>query len=135
MEKNKEGMQDKFVNMGKWFGSLVEKYYTGDTDEKNEISTKAVTYFASEENYLQLYFSVIPGLMSLEKSRETILTLRELKETVPRKAAIESAKTKAKIIRDAIDAFLSVPEEELDPIVKKLSLYINLFTDMYIKQQ
>lgn len=133
--KKEEGMQDKFVNMGKWLSSLVNLYMPDNGDESKEVTIeKLSTYFTTEQNYLDVYFSAIPGLVSTEKPREVIMNLRGLKEKETRKEAIKTMTHKARITRTLLDTFLAIPEEELDQIVHKFSLYINLFTDMYIQK-
>ena len=127
-------MQDKFVNLGNWLSSLVDKYLS-DAEGKEEAKSTLSTYFQSEENYLNVYFSLIPGMVSVEKPRQVVTKLRSLKEQEPRREAIVAAIQKAKFLKVVIDTFLAVPENELDDIVRKFSLYINLFTDMYMAQK
>lgn len=129
--KAEEGMQQKFQNFGVWLVSLVQKHFP--EDQQAEITEKITTYFSTEQNYLDVYFSAIPGLVSMEKPKSVILKLRKLKEDAPRKEAIDAILFKARIAKLIIDSLLATPENELDMIVKKFSLYVNLFTDMYLQ--
>ncbi len=130
--KSADTMQDKFVNFGKWISSLFEKYGQ-HTEDTAEVQNLIANYFNTEENYLSVYFSMIPGLMSQERSRNAISNIRKLKEPEPRKEALAEARKKAIFAKAVIDTFLSIPEDELDLITKRFSLYVNLFTDMYTK--
>ena len=135
MNKTDNGMQQKFMNMGLWVSSLIDRY-AGQLPEELREETKSTvaTYFEKEENYLNIQFSMLPGLLQLENSKKCIENLRSLKNKEQRETAIKAAKEKAVLAKCAIDAFLQIPEDELDAIIQKFSLYINLFTDMYIKK-
>lgn len=134
INKQEEGMQDKFVNLGNWLLSLVDKYLD-ESPSKAEATIALANYFQSEENYLTLYFSLIPGMVSTEKPRSVITRVRNLKHPEDRKEAVGALLEKAKIIKVFIDTLLAIPEDELDGIVRKFSLYVNLFTDMYMTKK
>lgn len=135
INKQEEGMQDKFVNLGNWLSSLVDKYLDDESSSKAEATIALSNYFQSEENYLTLYFSLIPGMISTEKSRGIITKVRNLKNSEDRKEAVSAILEKAKITKVFIDTLLAIPEDELDGIVRKFSLYVNLFTDMYMTKK
>jgi len=133
-ESNKiDGMHGKFVNMGSWVAGLVDTYMPEDCiAHKEEIKDAIEAYFKLEENYINVYFSAIPGLMSAERSKTAVMNIRALKNEEQRKEAVEAILDKAKYAKAAIDTFLNIPPDQLDLIVKKFSLYVNLFTDMYV---
>lgn len=126
-------MHEKFINFGSWIASLIA-LYGKDMEGVEDLKTQVSEYYSTEENYLTTYFSVIPGLMSQEKTKGIVVDLRGLKDDELRKQAIENAVKKIKMAKVAIDTFLQIPDDELDKAVKKFSLYINLFTDMYVNK-
>ena len=126
-------MHEKFINFGAWIASLVA-LYGKDMEGVEDLKTQVSEYYSTEENYLTTYFSVIPGLMSQEKTKGIVVDLRGLKDDELRKVAIENAVKKIKMAKVAIDTFLQIPDDELDKAVKKFSLYVNLFTDMYVNK-
>jgi hypothetical protein len=126
-------MHEKFINFGTWIASLIA-LYGQDMEGVEDLKTQVSEYYQTEDNYLATYFSVIPGVMSQEKTRGIIMEVRGLKDDELRKQAIENAVKKIKMAKIAIDAFLQVPDDELDKAVKKFSLYVNLFTDMYVNK-
>lgn len=126
-------MHEKFINFGSWIASLVA-LYGKDMEGVEDLKTQVSEYYSTEENYLTTYFSVIPGLMSQEKTKGIVVDVRGLKDDELRKQAIENAVKKIKLAKVAIDTFLQIPDDELDKAVKKFSLYVNLFTDMYVNK-
>ena len=126
-------MHEKFINFGGWIASLVA-LYGKDMEGVEDLKAQVSEYYSTEENYLTTYFSVIPGLMSQEKTKGVVMDLRGLKDDELRKQAIDNAVKKIKMAKVAIDTFLQIPDDELDKAVKKFSLYINLFTDMYVNK-
>lgn len=126
------GMQQKTINLGNWLTELINTYVP-ECPEKGELQTFVRDYFVSEENYNTFMFSIVPSVCSVPKTKNSIIKVRSLKDTTERESAITNAQSKLKLIKAVVDAVLAMPTEELDAIVLKLVLYVNLFTDMYFK--
>ena len=125
-------MQNKLINFGNWVSDLIEKYMP-DCPEKTLSKNLTSGYFKEEPQYLAFMFTMVPGVCGIPKAKASIHNLRQLKHEDKRIEAIQHTKAKALYAKAIIDMFLAIPEDELDAIVKKFSLYINMVTDMYFQ--
>ena len=126
-------MHQKAINFATWVNSLVDEFAL-DSEDKTSIQSNITDYFGPVENYNRFMFCVVPSLCNVESTKKYIMNIRELKGDEKRKEAIANARQKLVIANAALTKALSLPEEDLDAMILKLSLYVNLFTDMYCKQ-
>lgn len=125
-------MQQKAINLCNWLNELVSAHIP-ECEEKVQLQKTLNEYFVSETNYNNFMFSMVPSVCTVPKTKGSVESIRKLKSKPDREVAIKNATAKLKVIKAVIDAVLSLPEDELDSIVLKLSLYVNLFTDMYFQ--
>jgi hypothetical protein len=121
-------MQQKTINFNNWLCELVQVYVPDCTEKKKAIA-KFENYFKDEKNYNDFMFSTIPMLCSVLKP--SVQNIRDLKDREKRDIALGSIKTRFSIIGDLIKNVLAMEQQEMDQILLKLSLYVNLFTDVY----
>lgn len=129
---NITGMQQKTINFGNWLADLIT-VHVPDCEEKTTAKDYIGNFFDAEENYNNFMFSIVPGVCGVPRTKESVVNIRKLKDKNERELAVTNALTKLKVIKALIDTILNIPPEDLDAIVLKLSLYVNLFTDMYFQ--
>mgnify|MGYP007124160353 CR=1 FL=1 len=132
---DKPVMQQKLINFSKWIASLITQHADPESDEAKEFVVTLTEYFEDNAAYEDMMFAKIPQLCTAPQTQTKIITLRNLKKPEERKEAIDNCMQKLKLAKAVIDAILTLPPEVLDETVHKFSLYINLFTDMYLQNQ
>jgi hypothetical protein len=123
-------MQQKTINFSQWIVSLIDKIVP-DTEESNGVRNTVGEYFKTTENYNHFMFCILPSLCNNPGTAKHISKIRSLKNEEERKEAIYNAKKKLSFVNSICEKAFELPEDELDALVLKLSLYVNLFTDMY----
>jgi len=132
---DKPVMQQKLVNFSKWIASLITQHADRESEEAKEFVVTVTEYFEDNAASEDMMFAKIPQLCTATQTQTKIITLRNLKKPEERKEAIDNCMQKLKLAKAVIDAILTLPPEVLDETVHKFSLYINLFTDMYLQNQ
>ena len=92
------------------------------------------TYFDDEKVFKNFQFGYLGLLCNNETARPRIQKLREMdKDPEYRKLQIAGFRDKTRRAKELLDKLEATPDEELDKVIVKLSLYINLFTKIYFE--
>jgi len=92
------------------------------------------TYFDDEKVFKNFQFGYLGLLCNNETARPKIQKLREMdKDPEYRKLQIAGLRDKTRKAKELLEKLEATPDEELDKVIVKLSLYINLFTKIYFE--
>lgn len=132
-------MHDRARNFCTYLSSIFDKYVDpepqveGQLPSKTRVTSNAIkSYFDKAEDFKNFQFGYLGLLCNNEATRPRIQRLRDIdSDHEYRKESIKNFRELVTQAKGVLERLERVPDEELDTIAIKVSLYINLFTKMY----
>lgn len=125
-------MQQKSINFAEWVVTLMNSYGP-ETEQNKQIQESLRNYFKDTASYNNFMFAVVPGVCNMPNTKQHVMNIRALKDSETRAEAVKNAKINLNMLKCGIEKILELPDDQLDALFLKFSLYVNLFTDMYVK--
>lgn len=131
-------MHERARNFCTYLGGVFDKYVEPEDTElpsrAKVISDTIKSYFDKQEDFKNFQFGYLGLICNNERTRPKIQKLREMEgDHEYRSSAIKEFREIIAQAKKVLENLEQAPDEDLDLIAVKVSLYINLFTKMYFE--
>ena len=127
-------MQKKAINFTNYIADMVDRYVP-DNEDKSKYVDLLRHHFDVESNFNTFFYVILPALCQQENSKDLIIRTRSLKDDISQQEkTLANLKLALTVLHDITKNLLSLNDSDLLAILVRISLYINCFTDMYLKK-